>query len=1332
MLVLNKPLSARAGPATCMHVLLLLYRKLDRDGREFERRTPARNGNQSRDAPPSTAASRGGEGGGGGPASPSLTPAPSSTPTPTPIPTAAAARAHHHSRAGASPRLSRVGPTPLHGKSVRPRHRDEGVHHTPTSTPTSTSPTRSATPCAAGGGCDLFCRGGQGLDETADTPSATMTVLGSSEGSTRRSSSSSSTGTAATAATRGLAAVRYSPSSGGVYSPVDLRSAGKGGGGGALGLGSFPAGVALRVGEEAVGEGCDDSPARPRAFWREEWLRGSGGGVLGAGEGCGGLEGPGKARCRGIVAGDGGRSPKAPDERAPAGRGGMTRPGCCCRRKGSNFRDECCWRLSSSSGGGGGRSVRPRRSGSDDKSLFRDARVKRACCGGGGSGSSSGDADARADSSSGTTRCRGFSGVEAEQSRRDGDGEEQQQRAGTFVSANASGNNVLSLGGAKTNGAGSEGVSAVGYVFLTAVAVAAFAAGTLMGPPHRQQQQQPPPQPPPPSPPPASRAEFAPLLSSPQTYEPTLQQSLRTTRSEAGRGAAVISVEQASLVARGSQDGSRTDAVAEAAGREAGDVSGDEATVPTTAVATTSHSTAVRTPDGEEEGMLEEAAGAVEAAANERAQRCGEPLATGRLVRAPSGETAPPTGSCNPRAEEAATAVGEDLGRQHSSSFPADVETGRRSAPRTTAANSSPREAIRGAGASGRERGPMEANRVSRSTSPFSSPWAGAAAAVARAAAPSGARRPRRRTGGPAGRGKRGQPSSGASPAAFIETLKRAERSLAGLSASGSDEEAERATARRAAMSKSAAHSACELLAWQGNTEAALVAGDNPQDDDLACDDADADSAWKRSEGAVGIVGAFSAMSRDDRRTGGSGQVAEPRATLEGAAGGSSTQQVSSARGPGSGLANGDAVLMAAKETGHDGERSVAGYAGQGPSSSSPGTTTAEAVKARGAAAGASRDVLSKTDGGHGDGGSPPLGPRCRWLALLGDDVRASWAGRYVPVRVVDGGGDARRVLNAVIPPAQHVQSQTAYHYCRVPGLASGSSAASAVGAEGGERVLREGARERGEDRPPPPLRDFVGDGDRPIDGAFSERPEEAIAVAAVKNSPTRSSTAETKSENKSDSPATPAARETAAVGTAAVLTLALPTASTTGGTAAATGDDPGLQEVADGGVLCLYWADVGDGGRWVLDDDLRLSNGVLGVTKGPAPAAADMAFPGGRPASGCSSRGVGARVHGAATSSQEDGGVGGVLRDGGAGEDEGGGRNGDASAVGDGRELGATSGGEEGVVEGAVAGGKAEGGGGGGAPRARRDGRPTWLLDSPRLQDWVEADDFFVKCEPA
>ncbi|CAN0447789.1 unnamed protein product, partial [Ectocarpus fasciculatus] len=142
-----------------------------------------------------------------------------------------------------------------------------------------------------------------------------------------------------------------------------------------------------------------------------------------------------------------------------------------------------------------------------------------------------------------------------------------------------------------------------------------------------------------------------------------------------------------------------------------------------------------------------------------------------------------------------------------------------------------------------------------------------------------------------------------------------------------------------------------------------------------------------------------------------------------------------------------------------------------------------------------------------------------------------------------------------------------------------------------------------------------------------------------------------------------------------------------------------GLPEVADGGTLCLYWSGA-DGGRWVIDDDLRLSNGVLGVMEDPAPPEADLAF--------LSQRHRG-RPPQAGVTTEDEGGAG----DGGAVEGEGG-----------------FAGEEEVSVEPRGV-GRAEGGAGGRAIESSREAaHPAWLLDSPRLQGWVKADDVVVVCE--
>lgn len=1172
-----------------------------------------------------------------------------------------------------------MAPSPLSGKRTR-RRRDESAHH-------HAPPPRSATPgLAAGGGGGLFWHGGD-REKTATTAGATATtVLDSSQGS-------SSTGTAETTA-RGRA-VRWSPSSSGAYSPVDLRSAGRGGEGGALGLSSPPFGVVLGCDEEGQGE----SPPHPRAFWREEWLGGSGGGA-GGGAGCSTPGCPRRGHPARAASDD---SSNAAYEREPESRVGMTRRGCCCcYRSGSSSRDECCSRGGGSSSGGKG--LRPHRCCSN-KSLFRDARVKKACCCGGNSG----DAHAQADWSSSATRCRGLSGTEAEQSRHEGEGG-REQRVGTFGNSGGDNSNV-SCGESKNSGSG-EGVSVVGFVVLAAMAVAAFAAGTLVGPPRRQQQQAPPPPPPSASPP-----EYAPLLPSHQVYEPTLQESLRAKRRGPGRTAAVSNVKQAPPAAAGSEGGSRTHAAAEAGGREPAGVNEIEAAA-TTAAARADHSTSTGASGSEGEVMPEDVPSAV---VNGCEQNCGEPEVSDRLVGAPGSETAPSTCCCAPRAAAAAV-VGEKPGqRQHHPSVSVGVESGSGSAPGTAVGVSSHGGVIDGAASGGHEADSTEANPPSRSSSPSSSSGAGAAATTG--ASSEGRRLRRRRVGGTEATTEGTRPAVGATPAAFAQTLGRAERSLAGLSSSGSDENAERATARRAAMSRSAARSACKSLAWG---KAALVAGAGPQDDDGACD---TDSARKDLKGGLGVDDAPSATRKDDRPGGRYGQAAE-RTTMfsveAAAAAAAGTLPGSSSRGLDA--ADG-ALLMSAKESGHDAMCSlVAGYVGLGSSlvTSSSATTTAEAktLRRQAAAGGASASFHSRADSGHGRS-SPPSGPRCRGLVLSGKDIQPSWAGRYVPVRAVNGGGDARQVPKAEAPFTQRLQAQTPYYYCLVPSLASGSSAFAV--SEGGDRVPGEEAGKQGEDPPPPPLplRDFLGKDERPREGAVADR-SEILPAAAGRGSPTRPTVTEGKG-----SPMTAATSGTATVATAANPRPVLPPASTAG-TAAEPGNDLGLPAVTDGGVMCLYWTDVGGGGRWVLDDDLRLSNGVLGVTKGgPAPAAADLAFPNQRhhprprPDVG---EGVDSAAA-ASTSSREASGVEDILRNGGAcGQGEGGCGHGGASAVEDGRHLEGASGVEEGVG-GAVAGSET-GGAGSRAPRVWREGQPTWLLDSLRLQDWVEAKNVFVVCE--
>eukprot|EP00903_Cladosiphon_okamuranus_P014113 g13118.t1 len=1198
--------------------------------REFERRTtPQRNGNnRSQDAPPSScplrpsatvAASLG-----GGLTSHTPVAAPSSTSTPpTPTPTVAAARGPDRQQPSVLPNPLRTAPSPSSGKSIR-RRRDEGVvHHT--------SP-RSAPAGKAAGGYNLLWRVGKTHEETANTTSAAATVLGSSYGS-------SSTGTVSTAITRGRAVAEWSPSSCGAHSPVDLRSAGRGGEGRGLGLGSPPAGVVLRFGDEGKGkeeedDDDDDSPPRPRAFWREAWLRGS------EGEGSCALDCP-RRGCLGlhVVAGDDCCS-STHNERAAGGRVGMARRSCCCRND-SSVGDErdCC-----QGGSSGDKGWRPRRCCSN-KSHFRDARVKKAFCDG-----NSGNYTDRRASSPRPAKCRCLSAADAEQSRHGG---EEDESRGQLTTTATTSDSVVGCGEGRNSRVSGDGVTAVGLVFLAAVTVAAFSAGTLVGPPPRQ--------PLPPSPPSASTPEYAPLHPPRQTYKLTLRQGTPDRRIGPGSATGVSSIEQAPPAAAGGGGGSCSDVVTEKRGGEVDGVSRVEAEA-TAASARADHSAPMSISGGKENARPKDARVVVESEVNECERACAQAAASCALDGAPGSETVSLACCAHPQAP-AAAAVGQELGRQHRPpSGPVDVEGGSRSQSGTAAASSSPGGTIAGPGSSGHGAVHTEANPSSRS------PGAWAAAARADAVASRGGKSFRRRTAE-----RITHAAAGSTLATFAQTLGWAEKSLTDFSAGGSDESDERAIAlaRRAAMSKSAARSACDALAW-GKAALAAGAGPAPQGDDGVCDNTG--SVWEDSEGGP-RDDALPMTKIDDPPGGGYGQAAERAADETAAA-----------------VVAGDAkILVSAEDSG------PAGYVGLAPSSSPSIATT-----------------LAETNIGHGQG-TPPLGPRCRGLVLSGNDIQISWAGRYVPVRAVDGdGGDARQVPKAAASSTQRAQPQTPYYYCLVPSSASSSSDSAVPERE--ERALREEAGKRGEEPPPPPLLPDALDKDAPLsEGPPADR-SETLAGAAGRQPPTRSATTGTQSETElGGSPITLAPRGTAPVKTeVANPRVTLPAVSKAGAAAAAAaeaaaapGSGLGLQEVTAGRVLCLYWADVAGGGRWVLDDDLRLSNGVLGVTKGSVPAAADLAFPSrGRPRRFPRPSG-GDEVGGATASNREASEVEEVDLD---------------------RDDEPTPGVEDGA-DGAVVWNEEEGAGGR-ATQEWREGPSTWLLDSPRRQDWVEAKNVFVECE--
>eukprot|EP00752_Nemacystus_decipiens_P003515 g3243.t1 len=1242
--------------------------------REFERRTPLRTGNRrkpdapssSHPAPPSATGSRG-----VCPTSRTTTAAASAS---SPTPTTAAARGHDHHRLSESRKLVHTPPSPPSGKRSR-RRRGEGAPHT--------SP-RSAPPGFAAGNDGLLWRGAKDHDKTANTTGETATALGSSLGS--------STGTSASAPIRGRASARLSPSSCGASSPVDLRSAGRGFEGGSLGLGSPPAGVILTFGEKGAGED-EDSPPRPRAFWREEWLRECGGGG-GGGAGCSVPECPRND------------SSTTPDERAPGDAVGLTHRVCRCR-SGSSFRDGCCCCCHGGSivkGSSCDTGLRPHRC-CNNQSPPRDAQVKNGSFG----GRSGNGADGRlADPSSSVARDRGLGATEAEQGRREGGENERQrhQHSGTFGTTTHNEHTVLNCGEA-SNGISSKVASGVGFVVLAAIAVAAFAAGTLVGPPRRQ--------PWPTQLPSASPSDFAQSLPPHQKCEPAVGESSRAKERGPERAAGVSRIERAQPDAEEGEGRSRTNAVAGADGGNVGDVSKIEAGA-TAASARVGGST-MGTAGVEDQAVPDGVPVAVEPEAG-----CGEPLISGSLDVAPGGKTVPSTWCFNPPAVIAADE--EELGRQRPSSVISGVETGSRSAPGIAALSSPPVGDVASAGSSRHEAGSSESKPSSRSTSLFSYPGVGAGAAAASPGANAGA----------SSEGKRplrlraavtetiARLSAGATPAAFAQTLGRAERRLASFSASGGDEDAERTIARRAAMSKSAARSACESLAWG---RAALVAGADrgPQDDSGVCNKID----WvgENFEGVPG-VDELPSTGNEGQQGGGRWRAAE-RTAVDAAAADTPPGSVIVGQGTAKDEDK-DALLMIAEDTGHDEVCPLASYVGLGPSpSSSPSSTIAtEASKTRGAAGGASRDFPSRADG-VGDAqfeGSPPVSPPCRGLFLSGSDVQTSWAGRYLPAKPEGRGGDDGRQLPEVGGSStQLVLPQPPIYYCLV------SASSSADLAEGGKRVLGEEATS-----PPLPQLDVLASGELSAEGAAADRAEPLSTAAGGEKPSTLSTMAEiTPEDEKLGPPETPPTPGTATVQTTAPPTPTLPAASTTGGAsasaasaaaaaaaAAAAGNDLGLQEVADGGVLCLYWTDVKGGGRWVLDNDLKISNGVLGVTKGPVPAAADVAFPSRWRDPRSSRAGAGDGVRAAAASGHGASEVKDVLRGGGAGlvKDE-------SACLLD----AAASGGETGF-EGTVDDGET-GGAGGRASRVWAERRQlTWLLDSPRLQDWVEANNVFVECE--
>ncbi len=1209
------------------------------DGSEFERRTPRRTGNSGRYSLPSSSSPADADADGEVRATQRLTPvaAPATAPTPTP----SVPRTRRRPRARTSPRPSQSrdsSPFPS-GSWTLPRRDGDVLHSSP----------RLTTADLAGGGCsDLLWRGGGAKDDVAaNTASATATALSSS-----LHSSSSSTGTGKSVSTSDARAARLgssSPSDGAFGgSPVDLRGTGLGGAGegGALGLGNPPSGLGVVLFREER-EGY--SPPRPRAFWREKWHEGAGGGgggCGGGGESCGMQRYP--TRSPPSLASESGPSLTAADGGArehrhhhhehqhPAG----AVPWHCCRRSlsgaSSSFLDEGRFAGKSDAGGEGSRPCRRCcGSSSSGRSLFRDSRkgVKEER-----SRRNSDDADARATPSPLATERTGFGVGESDDAgvRRNGE-EGRGPCAGVHGGGSDHGIALCRWGETEDvggGGRGGAGFSVAGFALLTAVAVAAFGAGTLMGPPRRQQQEH---NPPPPSAAPTDY-EYPTLLPSLlPSYEPTLQEMERTKRRGAKRAATASKTERPLPATAGGGD----------------------------------HEEKRRT---------------------ERVDRVGE-----------EEEPPPPTASRSPRAAAAEPTEESERRRDaapamHSSPVAAGVgdcgsEIG--SAPGAAATLASPPAVAANDGvSSGREPASAGAapsippqQQASRPPSPPNpSP---ASARAAEGAHRSEDKRPRRRRLGraeaaaAAAAATRSHPGVSAPPAAFAETLGSAEENLAGLLSGGGGEEQaarEEDAARRASMSKRVARAAQRSLAWSNDS----------QDEEEGAGDAGG-TAGKDEQLGGGVVGATPYLT--------------PPATKE--------------------------------------------------SGSSPGEKRGEAagktvVESGEAAAGGGAPLVGRCrpdpdkDEERGGGSKPlPSASRCRALILSGTDLQPSWTGRYVPLRVADGGGDARQVRGAGSPSAH--DAQTRDYFCLEPSGPSGPAAVAEVDA----RVVPEET-----DKPLPPSQGFLDENEqeRPEreDAVPTDSPGHADAAAWDRSAsyPTCSTSATVVEPNGDSGPAeTPASSTVATAATVADPRLSSRVASTAAAAVAAGVEmegelgppeaDGGGGGGVDGGLLCLYFADDEDGGRWVLDDDLRISNGVLGVTEGPAPSEADLAFPNrrwyrrlSRPAAadGASSAadigrevsGLDLGVAGRGAWDGTDGGATGGCQDGGTNWSE---RQYDCQ-----HEVASTPRPGGGGIQGGGQDGVGDETGGG--VRFRVPEGPAWLLDSPRLQGWVKAEEVFVVCE--
>lgn len=1248
----------------------------------------------------------------------------------------ATAQLHHRPRASVSPKLPRRGPSPLSGSGMWQRRQEANVGQ---SSPRSAA-TLSGLAAEVGDGSGPLWRGGG----NGHTTNAMAPALGLSQNS----------GSTATAATRTTAAGgeegRCSSSSCGVYSLVDIRSAGRGAAGGSLGLGSPPTGVLL-FREEPDGF----SPPRPRAFWREEWY-----GACGGGRGGGGNCGTTQSR----------RQP-LPEWECGACESGTTRQ--CLGNHSSSL--VCRGSPSSHVATGEAQHVRH---ATVEGTLERRVGVAhcRRCCSNRSSfidrrgvvsdasdrEEKSGVATARPDEL--TSFSSGSGGVDQGEPKRavhrKDDHEEGTKCAGAAV------------GGESSSSRG--GITAAGLSLLAVVAVAAFAAGTMVGPPHRHH---PPPPPPPPS---ALPTEYTSPVPLPSTYEPTLQEMMRAKkRRQAATPAADDIGHTQTSAARdvsGAVDGSRNGAESSEAVRTTagGARVGSNATASTTGGAAASGAGNIpgdtqpqRNGSGPTnevvvEGLVPEVAGCgggdggcmtLDAAAEDAAagatvgkrgpskNYCTQQAAAAAAFSTELGHQEP--GTSNKGVPPAAVGDGWKIGELASEMAvgPAPSRSGlerhRRGVSDSRGVHSATLDSPR----------PLTMSRAASSSASSKTAATAAAAIAAGTTVVSGQKQRWRRRR----QLERSSPLL-TTPAAFAKTLGSAESSLAVCAGSGNDEQA---IALRAAMSEKAARSACRSLAW---SKAGSALGGGRRSDDENCD---TDAAWVGVQGGGILLVAPLPPSMGTKWGSSSGGGGGSAARREAEMADEAAEDVSDA--PTLGGRTRD------EEIGRDGERLLDADLGGRPSplASMVAATAAATMDEAPREAGGQEVPRSSSSSssshrlGASTGGGNQAAPRfrCRELVLSGKDVHDSWAGRYVLVEAdveddvnVNSHYDtnaADRQKASEADGASLSPHVAAPYYCLETSLPPDDGAAAAV-ASFRARPPREGQiDERREGPPMSPRHAVYGNEDRCPAGAGAACPSESgLTAADGEDAPATSPTTVT------PEPVVPQATAAGTAAAPAAATAAMeigfdpdfPAATATPTTASAAADEPidqlGLSEAWEGGTLCLYWADLGDnGGRWVLDDDLSLATGVLAVTKGPAPAAPDLAFANhGRRRQRAWERGDGWMALSEDASAAVGGMEGSGARDTSVAFEVEGGAQGDRFGLrvlgggpGNGHTgvIGSTAG--DGVANSEVAGVAAAGPPVPFPRSASVSGtkvHPGWLLDSPRVQGWVEADEMFVLCE--